>query len=155
MLIQGQVTVFQWLVYIKYGGPRLARWVTLQHYFGIALLKGCWLLVYMLMIPTVWSTNVLLPFHTWLMCGASLILKKSLFSLFFLQNDHSGNIEGLGWEFWLIGAGKWCYEVRCTWYYSAEFLWVIFGTKRNATCGKTIWEHWIHVLLCSMFKSWP
>jgi hypothetical protein len=25
MLIQDQVTVFQWLLYIKYGGPRLAR----------------------------------------------------------------------------------------------------------------------------------
>jgi hypothetical protein len=28
MLIQDQVAVFQWLLYIKYGGPRLARWVT-------------------------------------------------------------------------------------------------------------------------------
>jgi hypothetical protein len=25
MLIQDQVTVFQWLLYIKYGGPRLVR----------------------------------------------------------------------------------------------------------------------------------
>jgi hypothetical protein len=41
MLIQDQVTVFQWLVYIKYGGPRLAHRVTLQHYFGTTLLKGC------------------------------------------------------------------------------------------------------------------
>jgi hypothetical protein len=40
MLMQDQVTVFQWLLYIKYGRPRLARWVTLQHYFGTALLKG-------------------------------------------------------------------------------------------------------------------
>jgi hypothetical protein len=44
MLIQDQVAVFQWsgfLVYIKYGGPILARWVTLQNYFGTTLLKGC------------------------------------------------------------------------------------------------------------------
>jgi hypothetical protein len=48
MLIQDQVTVFQWLLYIKYGGSRLARWVTLQHYFGTTLLKGCrpWYTVY-------------------------------------------------------------------------------------------------------------
>jgi hypothetical protein len=27
---------------------------------------------------------------------------------------------------------------------------------QDVTCGKTmIWEHWIHVSLCSMFKSWP
>jgi hypothetical protein len=31
MLIQDHVTVFQWLLCIKYGGPGLARWVTLQH----------------------------------------------------------------------------------------------------------------------------
>jgi hypothetical protein len=41
MLIQDQVTVFKWLLYIKYGGPRLARKVALQHYFGTTLLKGC------------------------------------------------------------------------------------------------------------------
>jgi hypothetical protein len=39
MLIQDQVTVFLWLLYIKYGGLRLVRWVTLQHYFATALLK--------------------------------------------------------------------------------------------------------------------
>jgi hypothetical protein len=39
MLIQDQVTVFQWLSFIKYGGLRLARWVTLQHYFGTTLPK--------------------------------------------------------------------------------------------------------------------
>jgi hypothetical protein len=40
MLIQDQVTVFQWL-YIQYGGPRLACCLTLQHYFGTTLLNGC------------------------------------------------------------------------------------------------------------------
>jgi hypothetical protein len=41
MSIQDQVAVFQWLAYIKYGGLSLARWVTLQHYFGTTQLKGC------------------------------------------------------------------------------------------------------------------
>jgi hypothetical protein len=40
MLIQDQVTVFQWLLYIKYGGLSLAHWVTLQHYFGTTLLRS-------------------------------------------------------------------------------------------------------------------
>jgi hypothetical protein len=41
MLIEGQVTVFQWWLYTNYGGLRLARCVTSQHYFGTAILKVC------------------------------------------------------------------------------------------------------------------
>jgi hypothetical protein len=33
--------MFQWLFSVQYGGLRLARKVTLQHYFGITLLNGC------------------------------------------------------------------------------------------------------------------
>jgi hypothetical protein len=39
MLIQDQVTVFKWLLYVKYDALRLARWLTLQHYFGTTLIK--------------------------------------------------------------------------------------------------------------------
>jgi hypothetical protein len=40
MLIQDQVTVFQWLLYVKYDGLRLARWVTLQRYILTNLLTN-------------------------------------------------------------------------------------------------------------------
>jgi len=44
-LVQDQVNVFQWLLS---GG--LARWVTLQHYFGTALLKVCRPLLYIIIL---------------------------------------------------------------------------------------------------------